>query len=346
MSDSEMIAPEEDHGPDDQEQSFSAFAEAFRDDPEAEPAAPEEDHGPAEDAEGEAEDVPEDLRKAGQRYDSMEGRLRKEREELERKAQEYEALKAELQAAQTERRRVTEALIQARQGQQPAQQAAPAKQPLQLAEIPEAIKDEAENFAREYPELTPLLRYPGKEGEKLRKMLGEYGVDVAATHGRAVMAEYKLFQTENNVRRQFGNLEQRAVQQQREMQQRLENERRQAHYHQIYSAVPEYAQMATDPSRRSDLQAYHARLTDWVESKPHREASRMLNVLRRGDAPSVVEVLTRFQTEAANNQPARHANARRSAAMAASAMPSRATSPPRGAPDPNDTQGAFREAFG
>ena len=343
MSEHEVISPVQDGPEDPGDETSSAFAEAFADtDPENQEEAPTEPHdshaSPSTQAD---EDIPEDLRKAGQKYDSMEGRLRKEREELERKAREYENIKSQLQIAQEERRRITEALIEARQ--QPAQ-AAPAQQQLPIAEISEDVRDEAEVFAKEYPELSPLLFYPGREGQKLRKLLKDYGADVAATHGNSVMANYKMAQTETQVRQQFQAYDHRTQQQQQEMQARLENERRQAHYHQIYSAVPDYAAIATDPSRRADLETFHARLSDWVESKPHREAARMLDILRQGDARSVVTVLSQFQSE--NHQSARPSDARRSAARAATAIPSRASAPPRGAPDPHDTQGAFREAFG
>lgn len=302
-------------------------------------------------ASGGDEEIPEELRKAGQRADSMAGRLRKEREELERKRQDYEKIMAELQATQEESRKLDEDLAQVRQNRavQPASKAAPAEPAasLPMVEIPDELKDEARDFEREYPDLAHLLRYPGKEGETLRKLLAEYGPDVAATHGNTVMAMYRLTQAEADVRQKIEQLGQHTQQQQQEMQTRLENERRQAHYTQIYEAVPEYGAIAEDPSRRAELEQFHAALSDWVDSRPYREASRMLEILRQGDAPAVINVLKAFQAEQSTGRTEAPNAARRAAAQAAAAVPSRVPRPPtRGRPDPNDAHAAYREAFG
>lgn len=358
MSEHEAIAPAPDGGPDDPGNELSAaFAEAFGgiSEPEPKPEATQDSQEPhdthasqdSQDSQDLADDdeAPEDLHKADQRNKSTEGRLRWAKEDLERKAREYEQLQAELKAVNEERRKITDALIQARQQPQQPAQAAPAQQ-LPMAEIPEELKEEAENFSREYPDLVPLLRYPGREGVKLRKLLADYGPDVAAAHGNSIMAQHRLAQTEAQVRQQFQAYDQRTAQQQQELQRRLENERRQAHYQQIYQAVPDYASIATDPSRRADLEAFHARLSDWVEAKPHREAARMLDVLRQGDAPSVISVLTQFQQEQSSEQPPAAQSGRQAAARAAAAVPSRSSGPPRGRADPNDRHAAYREAFG
>jgi len=240
-------------------------------------------------------------------------------------------------------------MAQARQmQQQPVQQTAPVQQQsLPRAEIPEEIQDEAKNFERDNPELAPLLYYPGKEGKKLRKLLGDFGPDVAGIYGDSVMSQYKLTQAEQQLQGRLTQSEQKITQQQQEMQARLENERRQAHYHQIYSAVPEYGEIATDPSRRADLEAFHTDLSAWVENKPHREATQLFQILRQGDAASVTQVLRHFHQEQSTGSPGAVPSAqRRSAAHAATAVPSRSSGPPRGRPDPNDTYSAFREAFG
>lgn len=355
MSDQEQSTPAQNSGPADTEE-FAAFAEAFgafddaedRDDqaatqeiPREQPESPGEGVAPVQDghaptpADGDEEKSPEDL------------------EELRKKAHGYESMMGRLRKEQEERRKLEEALARVRQQEQEQQRLAQQRpvqpqhsQPLPMAEIPAELKDEADKFSSEYPELVPLLRFPGKEGQKLRKLLQEYGPDVAATHGNSVMAQYKLAVTEQQMRQQFSQYDQRVQQQQHEMQQRFENERRNSHYSSIYEAVPEYGSMATDPSRRADLETYHAHLSDWVDGKPHREAQQLLHILRQGDAQSVVQVLRQFNSEQSTGRNHVDQNARRQAAHAAAAIPSRASAPPRGKPDPNDVRSAFKDAFG
>ena len=364
MSDEQTLPVEEQGGPGEDDLT-SAYAEAFGDDqPAGKPLEEPENIPPSDevgtdesgDGDGEPEEDDEQLKKRAHSYDSAMGRVVKEQDVLRRKAAEYERVKETLKQTLEEQKKIEAAMEEARRrqqelGQRPpqpmGQQALPQSGPLPMAEIPDDIKEEAASFTRDYPELAPLLHFPGKEGQKLRKLLADYGPDVASIHGNAVMANYRLAQAQEQFQGQLTQSEQRVLQQQQEMQARLENERKQSHYERIYTSVPDYAALATDPSRRQELEQFHSALSEWAESKPHRDYAQISQILKQGDADSVVHVLRQFQSEqqfSGVQQPAH--SGRQAAARAAQAIPSRSSGPPRGRPDPNDIHSAFREAFG
>lgn len=365
MSEQDQTLPTEEQGGPGEDDLTGVFADAFRDgQPKEEPATETEQEPPSEEAGtepaedgtgGDGEDV-EELKKQAHGYDSMMGRVVKEQDVLRRKAAEYERVKQTLAQTLAEQKKVEQAMQEASRrqqelGQKPQeplhQQRLPQSGPVPLAEIPEDIKEEATAFSRDYPELAPLLHYPGREGQKLRKLLADYGPDVASIHGNAVMANYNLQQTRAQFQGQLTQSEQRVLHQQQEMQSRLENERKQSHYERVYTSVPDYAALATDPSRRQELEQFHTALSEWAESKPHRDYAQISQILKQGDADSVVNVLRHFQSEqpfTGSQQPAQ--TGRQAAARAAQTIPSRSSGPPRGRPDPNDIHSAFRDAFG
>lgn len=304
----------------------------------------------------------EALKKQAHGYDSMKGRLDREQEELRRKAEQYEQVKAELRRTQEERRRMDEELARmqgarpapqqeghgARQNQpgQPGHQGQTAA-PLPMAEIPEEIKEEADAFAKDYPDLTPLLRYPGREGEKLRKLLSEYGPDVAAIHGQAVMAQYQLAQSERKMSERLSQAEMAAQQARQEALQQIEQDRKTKHYAEIGSRHPE-VQWIADPNRKQDYAAFRKQLDDWVMDRPYREAQHIQHVLAQGTAPEVVALLDTFKQSL---KPAQAANGngaedRARLAQAAAAVPTRPGVPkPGNAPPPRDDfSAAWQEA--
>jgi hypothetical protein len=363
MSEEQVSSPVDDVVPSPEEEMAEAFREAFNEPPtdsQDDPGETSPDQGTDGDTGQQVEESPagqeppeEDqavIEKKARGYDSMSGRLKKEEDELRKKAAEYESIVERLRRTQEQRKTYEQQIAQAQAvQQQPPQDMRPVQIPpehLQPIAIPEDIADEAKDFEREFPHLAPLLRYPGPEGERLRKLLGEYGPDVASIHAQSVMDRYLLGKAQAELAQKMTTSEQQAYQQQQEMQARLENERKNQHYNHIYKAVPEYAEIATDPSRRSELETYHAALTEWVDSKPAREARGMFEILQQGDAVSVVNVLRQFSQE--NQYTGRQiaSPSRQTAARAAAAVPSRATAPPRGRADPNDEYAAFREAFG
>jgi hypothetical protein len=309
-------------------------------------------------AQGESE---EELRKKAHGYQSMLGRLqaeqrarKAEREELARMRDEMARMRGHAPAPGANQGYQGQQPVQGQpqqQGQQQAhQQAQQAREPLPMAEISDDIKDEAENFTKDYPDLVPLLRYPGREGEKLRKLLAEYGPDVAALHGQNVMSQYRLAQTERQMGQRLSQAEMAAKQARQEALQQIEQDRKAKHYAEIATHHPE-VQWMSDPQRRNNYAAFRRDLNEWVLDRPQREARHIEQVLASGSAPDIVTLLNEYKRDRQGRQAGKDNGQNRSnqererMAQAAAAVPGRPGIPKAGhAPPQDDFQAAWQEA--
>ena len=346
--DSAHRAPEQKGGPEDQ-------ATAGDDSVDQSAAAGDDRHGSkqADDRDGKGEQDQGKQKKSGQDEDL---------EEIRRQAEGYKSMLGRLQKEQQERRRIEEE--KRRLEQQLQQDASPQRHPgvqataqqsgpaPEAAQIPEDIKEDVDSFARDFPEYSNLVQEKGPDGDKLRKRLKDYGPEIASAMAEAISAR-------REASAEIGRLKEARTQEQQAAKQRQAEE----HFSRIFSEVPEYGELRTDRSRAEELQQYHNALWEWVGNKSYREAVEMEKALKEGDAPSVSGVLKQFQDETRyfgrpegseessqrqrqNTQPEAPSDDVRKAAAQASAVPSRAASPPRGRADPNDERSAFREAFG
>lgn len=200
-----------------------------------------------------------------------------------------------------------------------------------MAEIPEDIKEEAEAFSKDYPDMAPLLRYPGREGEKLRKLLAEYGPDVAAIHGQGVMQQYRMHQTEQQMAHRLSQAEQAAQHSREEALRQVETDRKQRHYAEIGNSHPE-VQWMSDPQKKQNYAQFRHELDEWVMDRPLREAQYIQQVLAQGTAPDVIKVLDLFKQSGSapqQQQPDRRNEERDTMASAAAAVPGRRAAGPR-----------------
>lgn len=322
--------PGPDQAPADGDQSEKK--EGGQEDPPAEPGPDQSDKGkkPEKSEPGKDKDPDlETLEKKAHGYESMLGRLERERDKNRRLMQELEQIKGQLDQRQ------------GKDGKAPAKSG-----PEPIKDIPENLAEDLKVFSVEFPEYTDLIREDGPDGQRLRKGLEKYGPEWAAAAAEGVSARREVHAYKQQLE------EEKAMEQQaRKQAEAQEQERRSRdHFQTLFSEVPEYGELRSNPQRASELEAFHQNLFSWIEEKPYREAARMKQIVEDGDAYSVAEVLKKFQEETrpesnTEGDPPPRRETQQAAAQAA-AVPSRSGSPPRGRPDPNDEGSAFREAFG
>lgn len=236
------------------------------------------------------EEDPEDLRKKAHGYDSMLGRLNKEREE--RAALEQRL--AQLEAAQ--RKQPTE--------------------PATLASIPDEIKEDFDALSKENPQVAALLKEDTPESKRLRSALAEYGREFVEEKAEAILDRRRLESEIATVKSH--------------QQLSAEETARQVFYGTIGAAHPDFVAVIGTPEHAS----YMAKVQEWAETKPYKEAAPLFQVIEKGTPEQIVALLNKFKAETANNggQPAANAPDRRAQrAAAAAAVPSRPTPMPRAA---------------
>lgn len=245
-----------------------------------EPAAPQQPAG---------DDV-EALKKKAHGYDSMLGRLNKERAEREALEQRL----AQLESAQ-------------RQPDQPA--SAP-------AEIPDEIKDDFAALSKENPQVAALLKEDTPEGKRLRSALAEYGREYVEDKAEVIL-------TRRNLEAEIATVKSHH-------QLSVAEQARQQFFGAIGEKHPDFVGVIGTPEHAP----YMAKVNEWAEAKPYKEAAKLFDVIERGNPQQIVALLDQFKAETSANgeQPAAPTPARRDPrAAAAAAVPSRPTPMPRAA---------------
>lgn len=288
------------------------------------PPANADDPAPADvpPADAAPDDDIEQLKTKAHGYDSMFGRLDQVRRENDQLKQRL----AQLEQATRQQSQIS----------QPQQQA----QPQPAAQIPEEIREEVGEFQRQYPQFANLVTDQGQEGQSLRKLLTEYGPEVAAIQADSVVTRHQLQQQVQQV--------QQSVQQDRASQ--LVEQKRS----EVLGNHPELAAVAdigpdgslyARQGKEQELQGYLQGVDSWIRSLPYGEAEGWMRVQQQGSPAEVHQLLTAYHNRS-NQQPAPRQDPNRSArAAAAGAVPSRRGSLPRSDPDENDFSGAFSAAL-
>lgn len=226
------------------------------------PSAGDEGDGEASGPEGEAapsgEATPPDedaeIRRKAQMFDAQEGRLRKLQQEI-----------ATLRASAGHEGGAVENKL--------------------LAELPEDIREDAEAFAKNFPDHADLVREDSRDGKRLRKLLAEYGPD------------HVLVETEAD--RLMDKRQQLTAKTQElaEMEQSIHV----AHFQAIAEAHPDFGALAsadlTQPENKAKLDAYKARVRAWIETKPFKEGSELNRIADAGTPAQVIGMLNRFKEE-------------------------------------------------
>ncbi|OEU70159.1 MAG: hypothetical protein BA863_00935 [Desulfovibrio sp. S3730MH75] len=223
--------------------------------------SPDEDLAPV--GEDDQDDSAElSLEKKAHGYDSMLGRLEKERTEKATLQTELETLRAQ-------------------QIVTPVEDLAPANQEQQEVgsfEIPEELQGDLDEIGKEDPQLVALFEEDSVEGKRLRAVLDDYGPDMAAIQAASLLAA-----------RQVGE-------QGQEIKSTVEKNETEAHVSQIYSEVPDYKDMTTNPNRAQESVEYHKHLREWVSEQPYNVAANHFNAIEQGSPQEVAALLKEFNS--------------------------------------------------
>jgi hypothetical protein len=271
--------------------------------PEPEPAKGQET-APAEKPAPGVEDL-ETLRKKAATADSMLGRLEAERRRNAELAKELEAFKAKEQARQ---------------------QAAPIDVRLKLDQEMAAL---VEGLSKENPECAKLALEDSKDGARIRRILSEYGTDIAATQAEIILDHRGKAAQEQTV----AATAKKAAEEQ--------------HYAKLAEDHPEFGEVLRnrDPEKVAAMQKD---IAAWINTLPYGEGSRYAEVLLKGNTAQVSEVLGKFKLFAlaqleTQRTKAEDTKREQAAAAAGFAVPSKPRAVPKQQPNEDDFDSAFDE---
>jgi hypothetical protein len=252
--------------------------------------------------------------KKAQAYDSMLGRLKKEREEKE-------ALRKELEDAKK---------AKAPGGDAPGPEPRAPQAPAQAAKIEdENLAQLVDDFAAKHPDMAALVREDSQDGRRLRKRLEEYGEDLTLDAAESVTLRRQMAargEEDKAAREQWAKEQDQAA--------------AKAHKAEIYKAHPDVAKIKADDTLNA---AFEAELGSWIESLPFKDGQKWADIRQHGNASQVIEMLNEFKEHLKAKQ-----RSAESEAEAAEGIPSRGASSPKPKPgkaDPNDFDGAMAEAL-
>ncbi|MGE4469343.1 MAG: hypothetical protein AB7D47_04335 [Desulfovibrio sp.] len=246
----------------------------------------------------------EELQRKADGYDSEQGRLRQAQEEIQRLRRELEVVQKEPEAPQ-------------------GPDAPPVRK---LEELPEGLREDVQTFQQRHPDVARLVLEQGHDGEHLRRVLEEFGPEHVLTLEVAErIREHRTLEADRRAR-----------------QEEEETARRKAHYDAIFSAHPDYAALVRSGDKVR-LDGFYSELDGWAASKPYGEGQRIVEALKQGTAPEVVEVLQQFKKERRTQAEQRRRKKDAEAGMVPSSRPS---PPPRGRASKDDFEAGFDEGFG
>lgn len=314
-----------------EEQAEQEFAAAFADDtagaPEDDSASFDENPEPSSQDEDGSDDAPKSapdqeepkeepakkemsMEDKAHGYDSMFGRLEKERAEKAR-------LEAEL--AQLRSQKAT-APIDEPASDAPAKDDAPG-----TFEIPDELKDDLAVVEQEDPQLAALFAEDSTDGARLRGVLEDYGKDMALIQASAVKST-------RDVKEQT-----RAVAE--TVTQTVNHSAEQAHTAAICAAVDGYEDLITNPARAEESQTFHQDLRGWVAGQPYTVAAEKFEVIEKGTPAQVAALINEFKATR-GEQTGTDTNADADAALA---VPSKPSPLPKSKGDKNDFDAGWDE---
>lgn len=204
------------------------------------------------------EEVPEEFRNT-QHYKSMFGRIEKERLEKE-------ALKEKLKGIEASQRQLTQ-----QQQQRPV---------FEKAEIPEEIKEDIAEFKKQFPEYGDLIELKGKEGDRLRSLLTEYGANFASVQAENLVVRIEAARAKQDLSRQMAD--QIAI----------------GHEQQIYAAHPDFAEMDNTSKVK-----FFEDLSRWIEDQPGREYREWDRIFNSGSTKETIRLFEAFKQSRSQTKP-------------------------------------------
>ncbi|BDQ36307.1 hypothetical protein SYK_06670 [Pseudodesulfovibrio nedwellii] len=256
-------APDEDSASTDDNNFTDDDADDSDDAPEADAANADGELAP--DQEGKAAEKELSTEEKAHGYDSMFGRLEKERNEKAQLRDELEALRSQPAAPPV--------------APDPAP-AVPVQQAASDFEVPDELKDDLAAVEKEDPQLAALFKEDTTDGKRLRGVLEDYGSDMALIQASTV-------QTARDAAAQVS--EQGEV-----INQTVQQSANEAHNAAVYAAVDGYEDLATNPDRALESQQYHQDLRTWVGEQPYATATEKFAVIEKGTPAQVASLINEF----------------------------------------------------
>lgn len=218
----------------------------------------------------------EEARRKEANEKSMQGRLDAERRKNEELANRLRALEAQVAARQQPQSTVQ------RTPQQATSQRAPDSlfgSPVSVDRVDEETRELVEAFAKANPDLAPLIVEDSKEGERLRRILNEFGSDYTAT---AAEMTVKTRQLEMAEAARAKASEESVV---------LGHLRTLAHEH------PEFAEALTGSTSEALRlrEEMNQQLSAWIDTLPYKQGVYAQNVLSGGTTEQVSFILGKFK---------------------------------------------------
>ena len=244
---------------------------------------------------------------------------------VQQQPEEDETQKANYKSLLGRHQRLQEEVRQLREQRQqpPPQQAQPV---FEKAEIPEDMRDDVEAFKKQFPEYSALIEVKGREGDKLRGILSEYGANLAAVQAENLVTRIELARSKQEVSYRVN--QQAAI----------------SHEQQIYSAHPDFASMDVS-GKREFLES----VREWIEDLPMKEARKWEAVYHRGNTGETIQLFNEFKkhhTTSQNNSKQQNSARRQQTIEDGLAVPASARGIRTGSsrPEPDDYTSGFMAA--
>lgn len=277
-----------------EEQAEQEFAAAFTSDESADDGAPADEAASTEETYDESfsqddespsgsDDAPQSSAPVQEETEDDKGESAKKELTLEEKAHGYDSMFGRLEKERAQRAQLEEELnrIRSHQAAAPVDEPAPdapaqQDEPASNFEVPDELKDDLSAVEKEDPQLAALFKEDSADGQRLRSVLEDYGQDMALIQANAVHSA-------------------RQVQEQGQaITQTMTKSAEEAHNAAIFAAVEGYEDLTTNPERKAENQAYHQELRSWISQQPYAEATQKFEVIEKGSAHQVAALLNEF----------------------------------------------------
>lgn len=244
-----------------------------------------------------------------------------------------------LAAAEAKNKRLADEMEALRAGRNAATPNKADQEPPEPVELPESLRADAAEFDQLYPDLAPLLRQPGKQGDRLRRVLEESGADIAGILADNIALRSMMSQGFQATETKLQTAETQTMQ-------RAERE----HLERIAAEHPEVRGYVTgDPGELAKTDAFVQDVLAWVETLPFKEADAKLRILQPngGSSAQVSALLAEYKKAQAVPPNATLDAATKRRAELAGGVDNRRGAKPRREKTPQEGKvAAFKDVFG
>ncbi|MBI9110324.1 hypothetical protein [Maridesulfovibrio ferrireducens] len=199
---------------------------------------------------------------------------------------------------------------------------APASQVSELVDPDEDIAEDVKDILRVNPDFKAILLEDSDQGKRIRANLMEFGAEAAVPMLESIHQSRDVSARLDAVTRSH------------------EQDERKVHFERVGKAHPDYMELVADPSKKEELGQFNNKVTNWAETLPYKEAKVVFNVMEKGSASEVSELLTKYKKATSGKVD----TVDRKKAAAVIAVPGKRKGVPPAKPDSDDFDAGFDEA--